>query len=173
MCVSMCVYVSFSFFVLKGPYGRCPPPEILLPWGRWKPTKSKKETCITLLLIQLYTYRIAQQSCEPPTAPLKKSQSSRVSGPNCTHAGSEKEAWRCTPSTYLRPFRGFWGAVVHTLGGCWAPLCMALGRSGRALERLLGGLQRGVGASWRGLGCHFGAQDGSEFQKISNKVWLQ
>ena len=43
---------------------------------------------------------------------------------------------------------------------------MALGRSGRALERLFGGLQRSVGGSWRGLGCHVGAQDGSELQKM-------
>ena len=50
---------------------------------------------------------------------------------------------------------------------------MALGRSGRALERLLGGLERSVGGSWRGLGCHVGAQDGSEIQKISKKVLLQ
>ena len=46
---------------------------------------------------------------------------------------------------------------------------MALGRSGRALERLLGGLERSVGGSWRGLGCHVGAQDGSEIQKILKK----
>ena len=50
---------------------------------------------------------------------------------------------------------------------------MALGRSGRALERLLGGLERSVGGSWRGLGCHVDAQDGSEIQKIPNEVWLQ
>ena len=50
---------------------------------------------------------------------------------------------------------------------------MALGRSGRALERLSGGLQRSAGGSWRGPGCHVGAQDDSEIQKISNKVWLQ
>ena len=46
---------------------------------------------------------------------------------------------------------------------------MALGRSGRALELLLGGLQRSVGGSWRGLGCHVGAQDGSEIRKILKK----
>ena len=46
---------------------------------------------------------------------------------------------------------------------------MALGRSGKALERLLGGLERSVGGSWRGLGCHVGAQDGSEIQKILKK----
>ena len=51
--------------------------------------------------------------------------------------------------------------------------CMVLGRSVRALERLLGGLRRSVGESWRGLGCHVGAQDGSEIRKISKKVWLQ
>ena len=50
---------------------------------------------------------------------------------------------------------------------------MALRRSGRAFERLLAGLQRSVGGSWRGLGCHVGAQDGSEIQKMSKKVWLQ
>ena len=50
---------------------------------------------------------------------------------------------------------------------------MALGRSGRALERLLGGLERSVGGSWRGLGCHVGAQDGSESRKNWKKVWLQ
>ena len=51
---------------------------------------------------------------------------------------------------------------------------MALGWSGTARERLLGGLRRGVaGRSWRPLGCHVGAQDSSEIQKISNKVWLQ
>ena len=46
---------------------------------------------------------------------------------------------------------------------------MALGRSGRALERLLGGFQRSVGGSRRGLGCHVGAQDGSEIQNILKK----
>ena len=46
---------------------------------------------------------------------------------------------------------------------------MVLGRSVRALERLLGGLRRSVGASWRGLGCHVGAQDGSEIWKILKK----
>ena len=46
---------------------------------------------------------------------------------------------------------------------------MVLGRSVRALERLLGGLRRSVGGSWRGLGCHVGAQDGSEIPKISKK----
>ena len=50
---------------------------------------------------------------------------------------------------------------------------MVLGRSVRALERLLGGLQRSVGGSWRGLGCHVGAQDGSESTKNRKKVWLQ
>ena len=50
---------------------------------------------------------------------------------------------------------------------------MALGRFGRALERLLCGLPKGVGGSWRGLGGHVGAQDGSETQKISKKVRLQ
>ena len=47
------------------------------------------------------------------------------------------------------------------------------GWSGRALERLLDGLWRGVGRSWRGFGCHVGAQDGSEIQKLSEKVLLQ
>ena len=46
---------------------------------------------------------------------------------------------------------------------------MVLGRSVRALERLLGGLRRSVGGSWRGLGCHVGAQDGSEFSKNLKK----
>ena len=50
---------------------------------------------------------------------------------------------------------------------------MVLGRSVRALKRLLGGLQRSVGRSWRALGCHVGAQDGSKIQKISKKVRLQ
>ena len=50
---------------------------------------------------------------------------------------------------------------------------MVLGRSVRALERLLGGLRRSVGASWRGLGCHVGAQDGSESTKNQKKVWFQ
>ena len=48
-----------------------------------------------------------------------------------------------------------------------------LGRPLRALERLWGGLQRSVGGSWRGLGCHAGAQDGSESTKNRKKVWLQ
>ena len=47
------------------------------------------------------------------------------------------------------------------------------GRSGRALEQLLDGLWRGVGRSWRGFGCHVGAQDGSEIWKLSEKVLLQ
>ena len=46
---------------------------------------------------------------------------------------------------------------------------MVLGRSVRGLERLLGGLRRSVGASWRGLGCHVGAQDGSESKKNQKK----
>ena len=50
---------------------------------------------------------------------------------------------------------------------------MVLGRSVRALKRLLGGLQRSVGGSWRGLGCHVDAQDGSESTKNRKKVWLQ
>ena len=50
---------------------------------------------------------------------------------------------------------------------------MVLGRSVRALKRLLGGLQRSVGGSWRGLGCHVDAQDGSESTKNQKKVWLQ
>ena len=50
---------------------------------------------------------------------------------------------------------------------------MVLGRSVRALERLLGGLWRSVGGSWRGLGCLVGAQDGSESTKIQKNVWLQ
>ena len=50
---------------------------------------------------------------------------------------------------------------------------MALRRSGRGLERLLGGLQRSVGGSWRGLGCHVGVQDGSKSTKNRKKVWLQ
>ena len=50
---------------------------------------------------------------------------------------------------------------------------MVLGRSIRALKRLLGGLQRSVGGSWRGLGCLVGAQDGSESTKIKKKVCLQ
>ena len=49
---------------------------------------------------------------------------------------------------------------------------MAPGRSGRALERLLGGLGRTWG-SWGGLGCHVGAKDGKEIRKILKKVWLQ
>ena len=50
---------------------------------------------------------------------------------------------------------------------------MVLGRSVRALKRLLVGLQRSVGESWRGLGCHVDAQDGSESTKNGKKVWLQ
>ena len=50
---------------------------------------------------------------------------------------------------------------------------MVLGLSIRALKRLLGGLQRSVGGSWRGLGCHVDAQDGSESTKNQKKVWLQ
>ena len=50
---------------------------------------------------------------------------------------------------------------------------MVLGWSVRALEGLLGGLRRNVGGSWRGLGCHVGAQDGSESTKIEKNVWLQ
>ena len=46
---------------------------------------------------------------------------------------------------------------------------MALRRSGRAFERLLGGLQRSVGGSWRGLGCHVSDQDGSQIQKKLKK----
>ena len=46
---------------------------------------------------------------------------------------------------------------------------MVLGRSIRALKRLLGGLQRSVGGSWRGLGCHVDAQDGSESTKNRKK----
>ena len=46
---------------------------------------------------------------------------------------------------------------------------MVLGRSVRALKRLLGGLQRSVGGSWRGLGCHVDAQDGSESTKNRKK----
>ena len=50
---------------------------------------------------------------------------------------------------------------------------MALGRFGSAVERLLGGLERGGGESSRGLACHVGAQDGSSIQKVSKKkVWL-
>ena len=47
------------------------------------------------------------------------------------------------------------------------------GWSGRALERLLDGRWRGVGRSWRGFGCHVGAQDGSEIWKLSEIVLLQ
>ena len=50
---------------------------------------------------------------------------------------------------------------------------MVLGRSVRALEGLLGGLRRSVGGSWRGLGGHVDAQDGSESTKNQKKVWLQ
>ena len=50
---------------------------------------------------------------------------------------------------------------------------MVLGRSIRALKRLLGGLQRIVGGSWRGLRCHVDTQDGSESTKNRKKVWLQ
>ena len=50
---------------------------------------------------------------------------------------------------------------------------MFLGRSIRALKRLLGGLQMSVGGSWRGLGCHVDAQDGSESTKHRKKMWLQ
>ena len=46
---------------------------------------------------------------------------------------------------------------------------MVLGRSIRALKRLLGGLQRSVEGSWRGLGCHVDAQDGSESTKHRKK----
>ena len=46
---------------------------------------------------------------------------------------------------------------------------MVLGRSVRALERLLGGLRKSVGGSWRGLGCHVGVQDGSESTKNQKK----
>ena len=46
---------------------------------------------------------------------------------------------------------------------------MVLGRSVRALERLLGGLRRSVGGSWRGLGCHVETQDGSESTKKLKK----
>ena len=49
---------------------------------------------------------------------------------------------------------------------------MALGRSGRALERLLGGLHRSFGGSWRALACYVGAYNGSEIQKILKNVWL-
>ena len=38
------------------------------------------------------------------------------------------------------------------------------GRSGRDLDRLFDGLWMGVGRSWRGFGCHVGAQDGSEIR---------
>ena len=47
------------------------------------------------------------------------------------------------------------------------------GRPGRALERLLDGLWRVVGRSWRGFGYHVGAQSGSEIWKPSEKVLLQ
>ena len=47
------------------------------------------------------------------------------------------------------------------------------GQSGRALQRFLDGLWRGVGRSWRGFVCHVGAQDGSEIRKLSEKVILQ
>ena len=50
---------------------------------------------------------------------------------------------------------------------------MALGRSIRALKRLLGGLQRGVGGSWRGLRCHVDAHDDSESTKNRKKKCLQ
>ena len=50
---------------------------------------------------------------------------------------------------------------------------MVLGRSVRALERFLGGFRRSVGRSWRVLGCHVGAQDGSESTKNQKKVWSQ
>ena len=50
---------------------------------------------------------------------------------------------------------------------------MALGWSRTALERLLGGLWRGVWGSWRALGCHVGAQDTSEISKIWKKVLLR
>ena len=63
--------------------------------------------------------------------------------------------------------------VWVALGEGWGLFCMVLGRSVRTLERLLGGLRRSVGASWRGLGCHVAAQDGSESTKNQKKVWLQ
>ena len=50
---------------------------------------------------------------------------------------------------------------------------MVLGRSVRALERLLGGFWNCAWGSWRALGCHVGAQDSSEIQKISEKVSLR
>ena len=50
---------------------------------------------------------------------------------------------------------------------------MALEWSGRALERLLGGLQRSVGGLGEVSGCHVGAQDGNKIPKISKKAWLQ
>ena len=49
---------------------------------------------------------------------------------------------------------------------------MALGWFCRAVERLLRGLRRSGGESWR-LACHLGAQDGSKIQKMSKKMWFQ
>ena len=66
---------------------------------------------------------------------------------------------------------GLIGALGR-FGECWRPFCVTLVRSGRALERLLGGLQRCVGVSWRGLARHVGARDGSEIRKLSKKVLL-
>ena len=50
---------------------------------------------------------------------------------------------------------------------------MAVGRSGKALERLLKGLGSGLRGTWRGLGYYVGAQDVSEIQNQSKKLWLQ
>ena len=50
-------------------------------------------------------------------------------------------------------------AVLHGYGG-----------SGIAFERLLDGLWRIVGRSWRGFGCHVGAPSGSEIWKLSETV---
>ena len=69
--------------------------------------------------------------------------------------------------------------IFEVLGGLgrfgrmWRAVLHGYVRSGGALERLLDGLWRGVGRSWRGFGCYVGAQDGSEIQKLSEKVLLQ
>ena len=66
--------------------------------------------------------------------------------------------------------------VVGSLGRCGRVLMaflQTLVRFGRAVEWLLGGLQRSGGESWRRLTYHVGAQDGTEIQKMSKKVWPQ
>ena len=109
-----------------------PPPSDFATVGTVQANKIEKHTYTGRVLSQLYMYRTAQQSCEP-TAPLKKSQSSRVRVLKCSHVGSKNE-----PRGVHHRLLGVIFEIYEVLGG--------LGRFGLELRAVL----HGSWAVWQG-----------------------